>query len=63
MGSLTVHAPILAANQLVLILDPEVGKQNPAENKHLKLARNVTRGVIDRDLKPSNSEKKYELNF
>ena len=62
-GNLPVQAPILAANQLVLVWDPEVGKQNPSENKHLKLARSVTRGVIDRDLKPSNSEKKYALDF
>lgn len=60
-ASLPLQAPILAANQLVLVWDPEVGKQNPSENKHLKLARSVTRGVIDRDLKPSSTERKYEL--
>lgn len=57
-ANLPIQAPILAANQLVLVWDPEVGKQNPSENKHLKLARSVTRGVIDRDLKPSSIERK-----
>ncbi|MCO5578082.1 hypothetical protein L7F22_031920 [Adiantum nelumboides] len=57
-ANLPMQAPILASNQLVRVLDPEVGKQNPSENKHLKLARSVTRGVIDRDLKPSATERK-----
>ena len=38
--------------------DPEVGKDNPAELKAQKLARSLTRGVIDRDLKPNGEEKK-----
>jgi hypothetical protein len=31
----------------------QVGRDNPAELKAQKLARSVTRGVIDRDLKPN----------
>lgn len=38
--------------------DPEIGKINPSEHKQLKLARSLTRGIIDRDLKPSSNERK-----
>lgn len=37
---------------------PQVGWENPAELKAAKLARSVTRGVIDRDLKPNSDEKR-----
>lgn len=57
-ANLMLQSPISTANELVTVWDPEVGKQNPSENKHLKLARSVTRGVIDRDLKPSSTERK-----
>lgn len=50
--------PITANNELVTVWDPEVGKTNPSEHKQLKLARSLTRGIIDRDLKPSISERK-----
>lgn len=56
---LLMQSPISASNELVTVWDPEVGKQNPSENKQLKLARSVTRGLIDRELKPSSNEKKY----
>ncbi|KAH9773218.1 hypothetical protein WN944_020300 [Citrus x changshan-huyou] len=51
-------APITSTNELVIVWDPEVGKINPSEHKQLKLARSLTRGIIDRDLKPSNAERK-----
>lgn len=51
-------APIPSTNELVIVWDPEVGKINPSEHKQLKLARSLTRGIIDRDLKPSNAERK-----
>jgi phosphatidylinositol 3-kinase len=35
-----------------------VGWENPAELKAAKLARSVTRGVIDRDLKPNSDERR-----
>ncbi|KAG0614104.1 hypothetical protein M758_6G151500 [Ceratodon purpureus] len=57
-ANLLMQSPISASNELVIVWDPEVGKQNPSENKQLKLARSVTRGVIDRELKPSSNEKK-----
>ncbi|KAI3937878.1 hypothetical protein MKW92_004481 [Papaver armeniacum] len=41
-----------------LLWDPEVGRINPSEHKQLKLARSLTRGIIDRDLKPSINERK-----
>ncbi|KAJ0037432.1 hypothetical protein Pint_22949 [Pistacia integerrima] len=50
--------PITSTNELVTVWDPEVGKMNPSEHKQLKLARSLTRGIIDRDLKPSSTERK-----
>ncbi|KAK2395675.1 Phosphatidylinositol 3- and 4-kinase family protein [Trifolium repens] len=51
-------SPIAPTNDIVIVWDPEVGKINPSEHKQLKLARSLTRGVIDRDLKPSSNERK-----
>lgn len=51
-------SPIASTNEIVIVWDPEVGKINPSEHKQLKLARSLTRGIIDRDLKPSNNERK-----
>ncbi|KMT07236.1 hypothetical protein BVRB_6g148700 isoform B [Beta vulgaris subsp. vulgaris] len=48
----------IGANELVTVWDPEVGKINPSEHKQIKLARSLTRGIIDRDLKPSSNERK-----
>jgi hypothetical protein len=56
---LLMQSPISPSNELVTVWDPEVGRQNPSENKQLKLARSVTRVVIDRDLKPNINERKY----
>ncbi|XP_059656126.1 phosphatidylinositol 3-kinase, root isoform isoform X2 [Cornus florida] len=53
-----IPSPIAATNELVTVWDPEVGKINPSEHKQLKLARSLTRGIIDRDLKPSSTERK-----
>ncbi|CAG7901933.1 unnamed protein product, partial [Brassica rapa] len=36
----------------------QLGKFNPSEHKQLKLAKSLDRGIIDRDLKPSNNERK-----
>ncbi|KAL6660884.1 hypothetical protein ACP70R_000268 [Stipagrostis hirtigluma subsp. patula] len=35
-----------------------LGQTNPSEHKQLKLARSLTRGIVDRDLKPSSNERK-----
>ncbi|XP_058088685.1 phosphatidylinositol 3-kinase, root isoform isoform X2 [Magnolia sinica] len=51
-------SPISSTNELVTVWDPEVGRINPSEHKQLKLARSLTRGIIDRDLKPSSNERK-----
>ncbi|CAJ1931444.1 unnamed protein product [Sphenostylis stenocarpa] len=51
-------SPIASTNDIVIVWDPEVGKINPSEHKQLKLARSLTRAVIDRDLKPSSNERK-----
>ncbi|EFJ45030.1 hypothetical protein VOLCADRAFT_40672, partial [Volvox carteri f. nagariensis] len=43
---------------IIRLLDPEVGRDNPAELKAQKLARGLQRGVLDRDLKPNSEERK-----
>lgn len=53
-----VPTSVASTNELVTVWDPEVGRKNPSEHKQLKLARSLTRGIIDRDLKPSNNERK-----
>jgi phosphatidylinositol 3-kinase len=35
-----------------------VGRENPAELKAAKLARSLTRGLVDRDLKPNSDERR-----
>ncbi|KAI0523993.1 hypothetical protein KFK09_003357 [Dendrobium nobile] len=49
---------VSSTNELVIVWDPEVGRTNPSEHKQLKLARSLTRGIIDKDLKPSSNERK-----
>nr|GEY03891.1 phosphatidylinositol 3-kinase, root isoform isoform X1 [Tanacetum cinerariifolium] len=56
--NLIIPASINSTNELVTVWDPEVGKINPSEHKQLKLARSLNRGIIDRDLKPSSTERK-----
>ncbi|RWR84950.1 Phosphatidylinositol 3-/4-kinase [Cinnamomum micranthum f. kanehirae] len=51
-------SPVTSTNELVIVWDPEVGRINPSEHKQLKLARSLTRGIIDKDLKPSSNERK-----
>ncbi|XP_020525808.1 phosphatidylinositol 3-kinase, root isoform isoform X2 [Amborella trichopoda] len=51
-------SPVSSTNEIVIVWDPEVGRINPSEHKQLKLARSLTRGIIDRDLKPSSNERK-----
>ncbi|KAG2448608.1 hypothetical protein HYH02_006498 [Chlamydomonas schloesseri] len=43
---------------LIRLVDPEVGRDNPAELKAQKLARGLQRGVLDRDLKPNSEERR-----
>ncbi|GAU33793.1 hypothetical protein TSUD_221310 [Trifolium subterraneum] len=57
-ANFVLPSPIASTNDIVIVWDPEVGKVNPSEHKQLKLARSLTRGVIDRDLKPSSNERK-----
>jgi hypothetical protein len=54
-----IPAPVSLSNELVTVWDPELGRTNPSEHKQLKLARSLTRGIVDRDLKPSSNERKY----
>ncbi|CAA0826957.1 Phosphatidylinositol 3-kinase VPS34 [Striga hermonthica] len=53
-----IPSPIASTNELVTVWDPELGKINPSEHKQLKLARSLNRGIIDRDLKSSSTERK-----
>ncbi|CAD7699398.1 unnamed protein product [Ostreobium quekettii] len=41
-----------------VILDPEVGLDNPVENKAQKLARNINRGIVDKEIKPDVEERR-----
>ncbi|GAB4822067.1 hypothetical protein N2152v2_009113 [Parachlorella kessleri] len=45
------------AGGVIQLHDPEVGRENPAELKAQKLARSVTRGMVDRALKPDTEER------
>lgn len=42
---------------LITIWDPDLNEENPAERKYRKLARDILRGSIDPNLKPSRDEK------
>jgi hypothetical protein len=46
-----------APGSLVLVQDPELGRENPAEAKFAKLRRSLSRGVVDRRLKPDTGER------
>ncbi|XP_066361256.1 phosphatidylinositol 3-kinase, root isoform-like [Miscanthus floridulus] len=56
----TSHLPtaVPSTNELVTVWDPELGRTNPSEQKQLKLARSLTRGIVNRHLKPSSNELK-----
>lgn len=43
---------------LMLLHDAEVGRENPAEAKAQKLARSLTRGMVDKKLKPDTEERR-----
>ena len=45
-------------DDLIVIADSEVGRENPAELKAAKLARSLARGHADRDLKPNSDERR-----
>ncbi|GIL50816.1 hypothetical protein Vafri_6947, partial [Volvox africanus] len=63
MGALPSPDPSVSggapgAGSIIRLMDPEVGRDNPAELKAQKLARGLQRGVLDRDLKPNSEERK-----
>lgn len=53
-----IQDPSSPSASLLPLYDPEVGRENPSELKAQKLARSVTRGLVDRDLKPDVEEKR-----
>ncbi len=48
----------LGGGPLILLHDAEVGRENPAEAKAQKLARSLTRGMVDKRLKPDTEERR-----
>jgi hypothetical protein len=63
LGAPLLSQPLSATNELVKVYDPEVGRQNPSEEKQLKLARGVNRGLIDKDLKVRVPASRFSLVF
>ena len=47
-----------AGSPLMLLHDAEVGRDIPAEAKAAKLARSLTRGMVDKRLKPDTEERR-----
>lgn len=43
-------------SSLITVWDPELNEENPSERKYRKLARDILRGSIDPNLKPSRDE-------
>ncbi|RIB03510.1 atypical PIKK PI3K protein kinase [Gigaspora rosea] len=46
---------------IILIIDPEIARENPVEAKHRRIVRSHRNGPFDRDLKP-NAKIRDELN-
>ncbi|KAL5485774.1 VPS34 [Sanghuangporus weigelae] len=55
-----VAGSLLSDSSLWQIVDPEVGRDNPVEDKHRRLIRSQRSGVLDRELKP-NAKDRDEL--
>lgn len=45
------------------IIDPEMGKDNPAAVKHLKLTMHLSTGFLDRDLRPEAMEQRMLISI
>lgn len=43
------------------VIDPEIGRENPVEDKHRRLVRSHRTGPLDRELKP-NADIRDDLN-
>ncbi|TMW66356.1 hypothetical protein Poli38472_004121 [Pythium oligandrum] len=48
---------VVSGSSLIVVADPDLNEENPAERKYRKLARDILRGSIDPNLKPSRDEK------
>lgn len=46
-----------AGSSIILLHDPEVGTENPADLKAQKLARSMNRGMVDKNMKPDTEER------
>ena len=55
-----VSGSLLSDSSLWQIVDPEVGRENPVEDKHRRLIRSQRSGALDRELKP-NAKDRDEL--
>ena len=58
LGAAGAGAPPPSAASLILVHDWEAGRGNPAEGKAAKLARGLSRGLVDRRLKPDTEERR-----
>lgn len=59
LGSMAApHQPPTEDSALIVLHDSEMGRDNPAELKAQKLARSLTRGMVDHDLKPDTEERR-----
>lgn len=61
LGSMaTPHVPPTprADSALIVLHDSEMGRDNPSELKAQKLARSLTRGMVDHNLKPDTEERR-----
>lgn len=53
----TVSTSLAADPHLWAIIDPEVARENPVEDKHRRLARSHRSGPWDRELKPNAKDR------
>lgn len=55
-GGAAASASSRDVQNLITVWDPELNEENPSERKYRKLARDILRGSIDPNLKPSRDE-------
>ncbi|KAH8117761.1 phosphatidylinositol 3-kinase [Phellopilus nigrolimitatus] len=59
-SAMTAPGSLLSDTSLWQIVDPEVARENPVEDKHRRLIRSHRSGALDRELKP-NAKDRDEL--
>ena len=56
-SAVPVTGSLLSDSSLWQVVDPEVGRENPVEDKHRRLIRSQRSGALDRELKPNPKER------